>query len=577
MSFRLRTIDFTADHRRIVREKPIDAPRLTVGRAAENTIHLPDLAVEPQHAAIEERADGRLSVTALGSLGFTLDGKAMRQAGIDPATGGELRFGSSRISVTRAEDGATLLTVQAIGEDSEAEKDHAERNGFALSSVLPGKRWMAWALAALVALAFLAVPVFTNLTRHPDPKQAPNTSSGVINDDSWSPGALSLAHHSLEKNCVACHVKPFESVRDTACISCHKDVHDHAPANRIALARALPSPFDQLLWKVAHAFNKPGPGACVDCHREHDGPTRMELPSQQFCADCHGTLKDRVKDTALGNAADFGTSHPEFTPSVVVDPVAKRFQTVSLDANPRENNGLTFMHKTHLAPAGGVAKMASTLAAEKGYGANGLACADCHHPSEDGIRFKPINMQRDCEACHSLVYDKVGPTFRKLRHGDVAQMIADLSVARPTASLVTGRARPGEFASSGLYHANFAAPVGPQGMLQRAMAKDGVCGECHTPMMKAGKPGVVPVVLTQRYMANGWFNHATHKQTKCVECHAAPASTTSADVLLPNVKECRSCHLGEDAHKAKVPSSCALCHSYHQAIGAPPFTLKAKR
>jgi len=572
MTFRLRTIDITADGRRIVRDKAVDKPVLTVGRAAENDIHLPDLAVEPSHARMTT-SGSRLDVQATGTLGFGLDGQTVRQASIDARTGAELRFGRTRITVGMAE-GDILLTVEPVPDESDKDP---EKDGLALSAVLPGKRRLAWVLAGLILVLFLAVPVISNLMRSDDPKQ-----SHVVGDGSWTPGPLSLAHHQLEGKCEACHVKPFQSVRNETCMSCHTSVHDHAPADRIHGARAEPGAGGRILAAVASAFGKEGPGSCVECHREHEGATRMAPPAQQFCADCHGSLKDRLKDTKLGNASDFAGLHPQFTPAVVVDPSRRLLRSVSLDDNPHENSGLSFPHRLHLDPRGGVAKMAATLTGEKGYGTAGMVCSDCHHPSEDGVRFKPISMERDCEACHSLVYDKVGPIFRKLKHGDVDQMVADLSVAgNTTQPLVTGRARPGAFASGQPYFARFSRPVGG-GLVAGALGKDGVCGECHTATIHNGRPAVVPVMIPARYMANGWFDHAAHKQTKCSECHAATGSTQSSDVLLPKVAECRTCHVGEQGEglfrpKDKVPSGCAMCHAYHPTGAAPLLSRRERR
>jgi len=569
MTFRLRTVSTTADGRRIVRDKDVSQDALTIGRAAENDIHLPDLAVEPRHARLALQGQ-RVSVEATGSLGFVLDGQKLRSAAIDPRTGGELRFGSTRILVGE-EEGVVLLTVEPIAGEAEPEQD-----GMALAAVLPGKRRLAWILAGLILALFLALPVASYLMRAPDVKQ-----SHVVGDGAWTPGALSLAHHQLEGKCEACHVKPFQSVRNETCISCHKGVHDHADEARLAMARAEPGLGGKFLAKVAHAFGKEGAGACMDCHREHEGMTRMAPPAQQFCADCHGSLKDRLGDTKLGNAADFATLHPQFAPAVVTNAAAGTVQRLSLDANPRENSGLAFPHKLHLDPRGGVAKMAVTLAADKGYGQNGLACADCHRPTEDGVRFKPIVMERDCEACHSLVYDKAGPVFRKLRHGDVDQALADVAIAgNTTQPVVTGRARPGEYGANQLYFARFTRPVGG-GLVGGMLGKDGICGECHTATVKNGRPAVVPVKLPARYMAHGWFDHASHKQARCTECHAATGSTSSSDVLLPKVAECRTCHIGEQrtglfAPKGKVPSGCAMCHVYHPTGAAPPLSRHRK-
>jgi hypothetical protein len=81
--------------------------------------------------------------------------------------------------------------------------------------------------------------------------------------------------------------------------------------------------------------------------------------------------------------------------------------------------------------------------------------------------------------------------------------------------------------------------------------------------MKNGKLGVVPVTLVARYLPDGLFDHYAHRQTRCEECHAAQHSSNSADILLPRIQQCRSCHLGEGESKAKAPSGCVLCHTYH--------------
>jgi hypothetical protein len=79
----------------------------------------------------------------------------------------------------------------------------------------------------------------------------------------------------------------------------------------------------------------------------------------------------------------------------------------------------------------------------------------------------------------------------------------------------------------------------------------------------------VPVTLVTRFMQNGWFDHKAHKQEKCTSCHLADKSSSSSDLLLPGIKDCRTCHLGEHAKNAEVPSGCAMCHSYHPS-NAPP-------
>jgi hypothetical protein len=139
---------------------------------------------------------------------------------------------------------------------------------------------------------------------------------------------------------------------------------------------------------------------------------------------------------------------------------------------------------------------------------------------------------------------------------------------RPSPALQ--RARPGAFASGGPYYANFAPRYVGGGSVRQALSRVGVCGECHTPTTRGGKLGVVPVTQILRYMPGGWFDHKAHRQEKCTSCHAAEKSTTSADLLLPPIGQCRTCHLGEAASRAQVPSGCAMCHGYHPTLAAPP-------
>ncbi len=547
--FRIRQIDVTATGREIVRERLVEQPRLTIGRAAENDLHLPDLALDPIHAEVVDAGAGRIAIKALSPLAFTLDGEGTRAASLSARDGGELGFGGTRITLSE-EDGVPVLTLRAV-----VGLEHTDQAaGFSVASLLPGRRRMGW-IAALLILGFLlALPIATHMLRGPPP------GASVIGDDLWSPGKLSLGHHKLEGKCETCHVKGFVAVRGETCRSCHKETHDHAAPNLLADARGQVPLGRAMLNRVSAAFNRPGPGACSDCHVQHEGPDKTPPVRQAFCADCHKGLTDNLPATTLGNAGDFGTLHPQFKASVVTNADARSRNRLSLDAHPREDNGLTFPHRLHLSPLGGAARMAVSLGGGSGYG-KALTCANCHRASDDGVRFKPIEMERDCGACHSLAYDKIGSTVRTLHHGDVAQALADLSTYRGAMPL-TRRQRPGAFSDGGIYHASFSAPPVPM----TAFAKNGVCGTCHTAEMRGGRLAVRRVTLPGRFMGHGWFDHRAHRQSKCSDCHAASGSSVSSDLLLPGIKTCRTCHAGEDVSDRKmVPSGCALCHSYHPA------------
>ncbi len=567
MTFLIRTVDLTAAGREIVRERELAQASVTVGRATSNDIHLPDLAIEQHHLQIEPAPGGRLAITAVGTLGFAVDGRSVIEATCDPREGAEIALGATRLTLSQSGDAPIEITIRPLVK-SEAEAD--AKRSFALEAAMPSKRALSWGLLGAILLAFLAIPVASHVLRakiEPDIDRP----GAVAMDASWSTGKLSRAHHALEDNCEACHVDAFVSVRDESCRTCHEEIGDHAEAPRLALGQAPFGLGDSLQWAVAEAFGKEGPGACTTCHTEHEGPSRMEPASQQFCADCHSSLDQRLTDTGLANAGDFGKAHPEFKPAIFTRLRQEEPVRVSLGDRPREASGLKFPHDVHLDPRGGVARMAIRLGRVEGYGAP-LACKDCHQPTRDRIGFEPIEMEQNCGSCHSLVYDRVGTTFRTLRHGDVAQMQADLRAMdrAPRRPVVTGRSRPGKYAREGIYYSNFGSPLRSLVGVDRALAPGGVCGECHLPALRGGQADVMPVNLPDRYFLNGGFDHAAHRQEKCSTCHKAETSKASTDLLLPNLASCRECHQGENAVKAEVPSSCAMCHSFHAPSGPLP-------
>ncbi len=562
MDILIRSIQLTATGREIVREREARGEEITVGRASENTIPLPDLAVEQKHLEITEAANGTLHARSVGTLGFTHDGVHTMEAAIDPARGGELGLGSYRLEIGKEGDGRTVFTIRQSDKDAGEAKDRL--GGFALGGTLPSKRAMAWAALGAILVAFLAVPIYTHMTRDPVTDPDIEGQGAVMMDASWSTGALSSVHHGLEDNCEACHVEPFVAVRDETCQTCHDGLGDHAENDRQVASMPDPSGGDALLWNVAHAFGKPGPGACTDCHTEHEGAGRMEPTSQQFCADCHETMDARLTDTALGNAADFGTIHPQF--QAIVTPVRGAEEVrLSLDNITTSFNGLKFPHDMHLSETNGVARMAQRLNINRG--GEELQCDNCHQTTSDGVSFRPVEMEDSCESCHSLVYDRVGSTFRSLSHGDIEQTQADLMAQdrAPRRPVSTGRRRPGPFAEGGLYYGNFGR-VRPGALSRASFGDEGLCGECHYPALD-GSLAVEPVVQRDRQFQHGWFDHDAHTQEECSTCHAADTSDAATDFLMPDLESCRDCHLGQDAVEAEVPSSCAMCHSYHPPAG----------
>jgi hypothetical protein len=585
MTFIIRQISRTAEGREIVRPQTREGKRIVVGRDAASDVHLPDLGVELNHAEILQLENGRVEVQSVCGLDFELDGRAMQRAEIDPTVGGELRFGSHRLGIS-VEDGSTVVAVERVEALSDASEDKEEIGLFTLKTVLPGRRPMVWGLIAATLLIFLAWPIYTYAVS----TGVKDRGAGFHADELWSSGALSVAHKSLEKNCQACHTEKFVSVTDTACLTCHKDdAHDHALPARLAMAKGAPGIGGRVQGLFKAAFNYPE-GRCIDCHSEHEGAGRMQPTAQAMCTDCHASLDQRLTDTKLANAADFGRDHPQFKAAVThgTAPDGSRlFQRVAFSARPADRNGLKFPHDLHLSKTNGVARMAQTLRSEQGWGTS-LACKDCHTPSADGTRFKPVDMEQDCAMCHSLAFDNVAGTLRTLRHGEPAQVVADLrafyrGTAPPAPIGLSGmaRRRPGDYAMAETAQdymiGRRVRAASAEAAIRAVFSPGGACFDCHiiTPGASAAVPYAVATVhQPDRYMLKGWFDHNAHSTETCASCHKASVSKSATDLLLPDLASCRTCHVGEDGAALKpvskpVQSSCGMCHDYHIDGGAP--------
>lgn len=571
MAFLIRTIDFTAAGREIIRDRVVEQASLTIGRAAECDIHLPDLAVEQRHVKLDTRSDGTLTVAALGTLGFGLDGRVVTEATIDPRTGGEIALGAARLAVARESDGNISITIRQVTTDEGTKGFRGDAlRGFALASVLPSKRAMSWVFAGAILLLLLAIPVGSHLLRTPVKNDPTGKTPGqVVLDAAWDPGALSLKHHSLKDNCESCHVAAFESVQDETCISCHEETGDHAAMPRLAKGMPALSSGDALQWQIAESFGKEGPLGCVACHSEHEGPVRQRPASEAFCADCHDTLDTRLTDVKFANAHDFGKEHPQFRPVYYASFGAAKPVRAAPGSKPVERSGLVFPHDVHMDARGGAARMAVSLGQ---YGAP-LECKDCHSLNADKFSFKEVKMEDACEGCHSLVSGRGVGGFTKLRHGDVKDLAEDLSriSSGPRRRVGPVRARPGQIGSAApRYAADFGRPVRAYIGLSNALSAGGVCTECHLPTRgTTGQADLIPVNLPDRFLTSSFFNHEAHKKEKCTDCHAADTSKVATDLLIPDLKSCRDCHLGATAVKTKtiVPSECAMCHAYHMPAG----------
>lgn len=579
----------------IVRERDVAGPEATIGRAAGSDIVLADLAVDPNHAKMRFSGAGRVTVESVSGLPFSVDGKSTSRADLDLARRPIVAIGEYRLAFEPGEGEDAVVTVTREGHD-----EHASPSVFSLQARMFNRRNMAWVLGAGIFLICLLVPL---------------ALSGVIGpakirpDQQWSSGALAKAHSFLESDCKSCHVKNFQAVRDDACLTCHKSGTDPAP--QFERARSLGSPFQPQLAPehAAHAKLEkatplpPGLGAvsavfqralghptdrCASCHIEHTKSPKAEgvddkaaplsdkpkLVVVQDCQSCHSQLKMRLTKTDLIDTPDW-SKHPGFRPLVMTSAAGAKptFQRVALATAPQERNGLTFPHRMHLDPLGGVARQAIELGKGGGYGAP-LECASCHRRDATGKDFVPIEMEKDCGGCHSLAYTREGGVLKNLPHGELQKVVDTLAGRALVGSPGSNRQRPGTIRPSA-----FAA--GGASAYRATFSKGGACYDCHTINWAGDTVQMAPVKLATKYLPRGGFDHSVPEHGgpgpskaggfKCADCHKAQTSDRASDVLIPDLKTCATCH-GQPATKiaAADDADCTSCHSFHKPGQATP-------
>lgn len=576
----------------IVREREVEGLEATIGRAPDNDIVLADLSIDPHHARMRFAGPGRISIESLGGLPFQVGGKSVQGAELNAASQPVVRFGDYTLSFEPGEGEAVRVTVTR-----EDDEHHASPSIFSLQAKVFGRRNMAWVLGSSILLVCLMVPMIFVLFMS-NPKIHP--------DQQWSTGPLSKAHAFMQQDCKSCHANAFVAVRDEACLTCHTADPAKAPL-ALANAKRLGSPFEPRLAAahaahadlekatplpsglgpkvsvmVQRAFNHPT-DRCASCHVEHTpakgGPPAAPLSDKpklvvvQDCESCHSELRMRLGDTTLIDTPDW-SKHPGFRPLVMTQAgPAPKFERVALDTAPQERNGLTFPHRLHLDPLGGVARQAIGLGKAAGYGA-ALECASCHRRDASGKTFVPIQMERDCGDCHSLAYDRVGGEFRNLPHGDLQKVVATLAGRGPPAEPGANRSRPGQIRPTAFAASGASA-------FRATFTRGGACYDCHTITWEGDTVRMAPVKLATRYLPRGGFDHSVPEHGgpgqskaggfKCADCHRAQTSDKSGDVLIPDLAKCGACH-GQTTAKiaAADDANCTTCHSFHKPGQATP-------
>ncbi|MCC6466876.1 MAG: hypothetical protein IT563_01030 [Alphaproteobacteria bacterium] len=487
------------------RDQVLEGSRARFGRSADNEAYLPDPRVSLYQAAIEVRANG-VFAEGIAGADITVNGRIVGTSVLK--IGDVVGVGPYDVTLVEPPAGhAAAVTVElarAMGDDLER---LVARSRLDLSGPLLNRRRLSWGLSILVVALFLVWPVaaFFNPARQPDTDATKNFAWRP--DMMWNSGEISNAHKPIAQQCNRCHQMPFTMVRDEACGACHEAIQHHADPQKFKFAE---------LTGVL----------CESCHKEHNGARAITRTDQKLCSDCHGAFRERAPTSALLAVGDFQKDHPEFRPTVIADPLAGRFERISLAATPRprENSGLTFPHDKHLRPGG----------IRGPDGLEPLDCDSCHAMAPGGYLMAPVTQEVHCARCHELAFEPVA-RGRRLPHGNaeaavkmIREFYADAALRGafpdPSAPEVVRRI-PGNTRITKAQEREALAWADQQSQqaTQFVFTSRAVCGTCHV-VTQAGtgenrKYGVVKPQVAERWLPKGLFRHSAHATETCQRCH----------------------------------------------------------
>jgi predicted CXXCH cytochrome family protein len=496
---------------------------------------------------------GGLRIAAATGKGVVVNGRRETRARLN--AGDVIELGTAKVIVHPSRSRRTVILAIHEPSDDRGETDHEHLE---VSATGPRMSPWSWTLALGFAALFLLLPL-SGLVM-PGIQEPLRQTPLLPSDALWSPGPLHTAHQSIGTRCDACHLKPFQPVRDKECFVCHASVSHHVDVRSAAVS----------LFSGKQ---------CTTCHLEHKQPAALVQRDPRLCTDCHADLSKHKPDTTVADATDFGTDHPEFRLTVLKNAAegaaTSSWQAVRLDrddpTNFVEHSHLRFSHRQHLDPKG----------VKSPTGERVLGCGDCHKPNSSGREMLPIRMETSCSGCHSLRFDEHDPGSG-VPHGDLEAVYKTLREHFSRQYLVQNGASAGSTGSGLLRRPGNEQRVLTEEEQRRArdwvdaqslkiareLLEKRVCADCHEVTRLNGKTGleqwrVEPVRLTADWMPRARFDHAAHVSETCVSCHTgAPESKHATDILLPGIARCRECH-GGSGSSAKVASDCLMCHPFH--------------
>jgi hypothetical protein len=394
----------------------------------------------------------------------------------------------------------------------------------------------------------------------------------------YSSGRMSAPHAILETQCASCHVQKASGfsakVQNQACLSCHDG-------------------------PIHHASQVSTPD-CATCHTEHRGRINIAAPSEKSCTECHANLRTTEAASRYSqHIRDLADGHPEFA---------------VIRENRRDPSTIKLNHAQHLKPIrrGPIGPIVQ------------LDCADCHRPAaaknswsyadasyaagsptNEAVKtsssnrdalpahnpptgrelMAPVTFANSCASCHLLSFDKhfsegVPHDKPEVIHAFLKKTFQDYAAAHPS-ELRSARDPDRDLTGKPLAPRIQTLTAAQWVALRTSDAEQllwrKTCLQCHQisfnrnselpQLHQAAAPSedVLPHIaeasVTSRWMPHAKFDHEAHGGFTCVSCHEkALHSADSADLLLPGIKTCQTCHAPGPDH---AESRCFECHTYH--------------
>jgi hypothetical protein len=430
----------------------------------------------------------------------------------------------------------------------------------------------------------------------------------------YSSGRLSNPHAVFETQCAACHVQTAGAysakAENSACLACHDGPVHHAEQTRTP--------------------------DCEECHVEHRGKISLSAASNQSCAQCHSdlSLKDKMS-RFVADISSFENAHPEFAilrkdgrdPGTIklnhmlhMKPIrsAPNGPNVQLECSDCHRPEASAAKSTWKYGDGKYAAAAVSYADSESFRTIGSAGLTPHNPATKRELMAPVKFSTSCAGCHLLTFDKrfddgVPHDKPEVVHAFLVNKFSAYIAGHPNelhemqdpSRDLTGKQLPPRMrtltasqwtaekvvvAEELLTHKTCAQchQITKQNLPDTAIARwsptnpatvDEMIRSNGTAIAKGrGMLGAVaPADVTLRWLPHSKFDHEAHTGFTCVSCHAkALTSTESAEVLIPGIATCKTCHApGPDHAEAR----CFECHTYHdwsqRKDVKPRFTLPA--